>query len=785
MTTVNAKKLLKQHGLNLLPSKGGVSALKLMLSQLNNFLILLLMVAVFVSWFIGDKLDAFLILSIALLNILLSFWQEYKASKELEALRRLEVVNARVIRDGVESEIPASTLVPGDLVILEAGDKIPADGILAEAVSLLVNESALSGESLPLVKSLADKDNQVYFGTTVSSGRGVMIVSLTGSKTKFGTIALDLATIEEEKTPLEVSLDKFSQRAGLVALLVAVFVFVLQLLKGSDFFETFISSTALMVAAVPEGLPAVLTLVLALGVRRMYKRHALVRKMSSVESLGAASVVCTDKTGTLTENKMKVKQISSYKKDETELKECASICNSASLVLKEDGGSFDILGDTTEGALLLWLKEAGFDSGKKRSLGKVSEEIPFDAQRKMMSVLWQEKGSKILYTKGAPESVLAHSKMPQSEIDKLTKKYQEMAEKGLRVLAFAKKDLQQLNSDTALEENLEFLGLIGIADAPRPGVKESLKKAESAGIRVVMITGDNELTAKAIAEEVGLIALGEEVITGLQLDGLDDRQLSDRLYKIRIFARVLPEQKLRIIRAYQSQGEVVVATGDGINDSLALKQAHVGVAMGTTGTDVAKEASDIVILDDNFETIISAIEQGRLIYNNLLKSIKFLMAGNFSEILLIVLAISLSLPTPLLPAQILWINFVTDGLPALALAADPASSRIMSSPPRRFAATFLDAKNLRFVSLSGGIIALLCLVVFFLGTLFGSLEFARTLTFSAVVVTQMAFVFIMRRHHSIISNKYLLSSVIFVLLLQSAILFFPPLQSLFKIELAV
>lgn len=766
LTTIQAAEALKKYGLNVLPQGYSLSAFKIFLSQLKNPFSLVLIAAVVLSFIVGDKIDAILIAAILLLNTILGFWQEYKASKELEALKSFEVLHSRVLRDGKEVEIPSSEIVPSDVVILEPGDKIPADGKIFESYSLQINESILTGESLPILKTIKRGENELFFGTIVVSGRGKFEVLATGVKTRFGSIAQTLTLVEEEQTPLELSLSKLVKGIGVTVVLVTVLLFILRLLQGFKPSEVLLISISLMVAAVPEGLPAVVTIVLALGVHKMYKRKALVRKMIAVESLGGATVILSDKTGTLTKNEMRVKEVKALQKDEEELLKCAVLCNSANLVLKEDSGSFDILGDTTEGALLIWAKEVGKDIELLRSEGKLVEEIPFSLESRKMSIVWQDKGKKITYTKGAPEVILKQVSISEKELGTLDKQYQQMASKGLRVLGFAK--------------NEEFLGLIGIADEVREEVKEAIRIAKEAGLKVVMVTGDNELTAKAVAEEVGLLEMGDEVLTGAQILDLDDEDLKIRLSKIRVFARITPEEKLRLVKLYQSLGEVVAVTGDGVNDSLALKQAQVGVSMGKEGTDVAKEASDIVLLDDNFATLIIAVEEGRLIYSNIVKVIKFLLTGNFSEILLIAIASFFAFPSPLLPTQILWINFVSDGLPALSLGFDSASSNLMKIPPRR-GNNILDRSMVYYILIGGGSIALACLICFYLVFQNFGLDQARASTFTLMVVLQMILPFVIRRHHSITSNKKLLASVLLMITLQILILSVPQLKVLFGI----
>lgn len=779
LTPQQAKTYLNTYGLNQLPEKSTVNSLHLFANQFKNMFSFILAFATLLSFLIGDHIDGYLIGTILLLNTALGFWQEYKASKELEALRKLEVATSRVIRGGEEIEISSKELVPGDIVLLESGDKIPADGIIIEAYDISVNESSLTGESLPVVKSTDKKDNSVYFGTTVSFGRAKMQVTKTGASTKFGKITLVLADVKEEPTPLETSLNNLAKKIGIGAILISLFMFGFRFMQGEPVFDVLFSSIALMVAIVPEGFPAIITVLLALGIRRMYQRKTLVRRMSAVESLGATNIICVDKTGTLTMNKMSVAKTVIDKNEFKSATYAAVICNSASLAIRENHGSFDILGDTTEGALLLWAKDNNVDIDSLRSSGKIIKEIPFDLKRRRMTVLWQDKdGISVVYSKGAPEAILPLCQLSEKRYKELEKEYKNLASKGFRVLAIASKNISSVNEN--IENNLHFLGLVGIADMPHPQAMETIAKARNAGIEVVMITGDNELTAKSIAEAVGLLKEGDEIITGEQLDMLTDSELTQRLEKIRIFARVIPEHKLRIVQKYQEMGKVVAVTGDGVNDALALKQAQVGIAMGKTGTDVAKESADIIITDDNLATIVSAIEQGRIIYNNILKIVKFLMAGNLSEMLTIVLITFAGYPAPLLPVQILWINFVSDGLPALSLAADQSAKGVMQNPSRGNSQAILNYKSLRFILVAGSLIALLNILLFLYAFHAYELQTARIVVFTSIVFSQMFFIFFVRGFREATSNKYLLGSVALVIIMQLLILFLPFFQVLFK-----
>ena len=767
LTTPQAKEALLKYGPNVLPKKGGYSALKIFSNQLKNPFSFVLIVAVSLSFIIGDRIDALLIAAILTLNTILGFWQEFKASRELEALKSLEVLYCKVLRDGSVVEIPSSSLVPKDIVILEAGDQVPADGKAIETYSLQINEAILSGESLPVVKGVKEGENALFLGTTVAAGRGKFEVLKTGINSRFGGIAMSLTELEDEKTPLEISLSKLIKKVAIIVLLVSALIFFIRFLQGFELTEAFLTSIALMVAAVPEGLPAVVTIVLALGVHKMYGKHALVRKMIAVESLGRATVILTDKTGTLTRNEMRVQNVSSEKDKESDLIKCAVLCNSANLVLKEGGGGWDILGDTTEGALLLWAKNHNKDIDLIRSEGKLVEEIPFSLQSRKMTVIWEHHGKKTTFTKGAPEVILKEVTLSEQRLEFWDKEYRKMASKGLRVLAFLKDE--------------EFLGLVGIADQIRDEAKHAIRIAKGAGIKIAMVTGDNELTAMSVAEEIGLLGQGDEVMTGQQLNSLTDEELKNRFGKVSVYARITPEDKLRLVKVFQSMGEIVAVTGDGVNDSLALKSAQIGVSMGKVGSDVAKEASDIVLLDDNFATLIVAIEQGRSIYANILKVIKFLLTGNFSEILLIGVASFLALPSPLLPVQILWINFVTDGLPALALGFDAPSTHIMKTLPQK-ENNILNRSMISYVLTGGLTIAAICLITFYFVYQNLGLSQARAWVFSTMVVLQMVLPFIIRRHHSIASNKKLLGSVILMLILQALIMTMPQLRNLFGID---
>ena len=625
LTSQEADDFLKQYGLNIISEPPRKNIFFKFIEQFNNFLTILLIGAAVFSFFLGETVDSSLIISIVILNAFFGLYQEAKAEESLKALKEMTITKVRVVRDGQQIEIDSKFLVPGDAVYLEEGIKISADGEIVESINLEINEAALTGESLSVSKK---EKEEVFSGTIVSRGRGMMKVVKTGDETKFGSIAKNLSSIKEGLTPLQKKLAGLTKFIGIGGIIVSIIVFIISLFEGSGYFPAFLLAISLAVAVVPEGLPAVMTITLAIGMKRMANKKAIVRKLSAIEALGSITLIATDKTGTLTTNKMQVKEI--YVENEKKREELVLngiLCSTASLVYIHDHGRFDVLGDPTEGALLYLAQKEGIDITEERKKWKLIEEKPFDSVTKMMSVTVRHSGERsdsriqkrfwtsqndIVFSKGAPESIIKICKLTGSEKKKIEKQVEEWAEKGLRVLAFS--------------TGSTFLGIVAIHDAPRLEVNEALRKTKSAGIKVVMITGDNERTAEAIGVTTGLIAEGDEILTGSQLEGYDDRQLLKLLPKIKIFARTNPFQKHRIVSLYQQLGEIVAVTGDGVNDAIALKQADVGVAMGQVGTDVARETADMVITDDNFATIVAAIEEGRGIINNIKNAIKYLLS---------------------------------------------------------------------------------------------------------------------------------------------------------------
>ena len=728
LTSHEAEELLQKFGPNILQPAKKPGFLAVFFGQFNNFLSILLFIAAVVAILIGEMIDGSLILAIVLLNGLFGVYQEKKAEAAIEALSKMTVTKIRVIRDKTDKEIDSRDLVPGDIMYLEEGSKVAADAKLVEAIQLEVNESALTGESLPVVKMMGE---EIFMGTVITRGRAYAEVSSTGSRTKFGQIAANLSSIEEPKTPLQKKMESLSKSIGIIGIAASAIVFFLSKGNGTTVFESFLLAISLAVAVVPEGLPAVLTLTLAIGVKEMAKRKAIVRKLSAVETFGNVTLICTDKTGTLTTNKMRVKELFLNEKIEStltnhtpghissslqQLLHCGILCSTASIIpvhesSKTSDESFDVLGDPTEGATMILAEELGIHPEELRSQWKIIDEMPFDSITKRMWVVVQNPASaeasagkqkSVIYAKGSPESILSISKhikigdkieiLTDERKAKVEQALSEWGRKGLRVLAFAYKTID--NSKHSAED-LTFIGMVGIHDAPRPEVNEALRKAHEAGIKVVMITGDNEITAEAIATHVGLMKKGDEILNGSQVESYSDEELLAKLGKVRIFARTTPFHKQRIVSLYQKLGEVVAVTGDGVNDSIALKQADVGLAMGITGTDVARETADIVIADDNFATIVNAIEEGRNIIKNVKNSIIYLLSCNIAEAIALIGGLALGLPPLFLPIQLLYINLVTDGVPALALAYSPHEERLMKEPPKKSMSVLLKKDYIR------------------------------------------------------------------------------------------
>ncbi len=815
------------HGENRLLEQNRISFLSVFFEQFRNFMVIVLLVATLISGLLGEFTDAVTILIIVFANALLGFFQQVKAERSLQSLRELTAPVARALRDHTWHEIPAKELVPGDVIGLSAGDRVPADCRLLEVSELHVEESALTGESIPSVKKVAavndpsaalgDRVNMLYMGTMTTRGVGEAVVVATGMNTEMGRIANLIQASEDSATPLEDRLTQLGQILVYLSLIITFIVVVAGVIHGHAIYEMFLAGVSLAVAAIPEGLPAIVTIALALGVQRMIKRKAIVRKLPSVETLGCATVICSDKTGTLTKNQMTVKEIfidsrslivegDGYqplgrvlaggipvKESDPALSLLVRIgvsCNNASLT--EEHGQISALGDPTEAALLtLGRKVMNFPPDTRLY------ELPFDSERKRMSVVVKQEDGLQLWVKGAPDLLLDRSThvmmngrievMTRAHRDVILKKLVDMADRALRTLGFAYKRVNQPDGEAdRIEKDLIFVGLVGITDPPRPEVKQAIAQCYNAGIRTVMITGDHKGTAEAIARDLGILPRDGEVVTGAELDGMTDRMLQDRVNNVYVFARVSPLHKLRIVRALQQNGHVVAMTGDGVNDAPAIKAADIGIAMGKTGTDVAKDASALILADDNFATIVAAIEEGRGIYDNIRKFIRYLLASNVGEIVTMFLAMVAGLPLPLLPIQILWVNLVTDGLPAIALGVDDMEEDTMQRPPRDVREGIFARGLGRKIITRGFLIGFMTLFVFYGALqLKTPLETAQTMAFATLVMAQLIHVFDCRSvyygiiERGIFGNLWLVFAVLSSLLLLLAVIYIPLLRPIF------
>ncbi|MBI4096326.1 MAG: cation-translocating P-type ATPase [Candidatus Levybacteria bacterium] len=775
LTTLEAQKLLQSVGKNEVVREERTTPFALFFSQFPNFINAILASASVLSFVIGGYIDGIFILTVILINSVFGFLQEYRAEKSLQKLKEYIKPIARVLRDGKEIQLETCELVPGDLVILSQGDRIPADGKLIADKDIETDESILTGESGTVIKS---RNDNIFLGTLIAKGRGTLLVEATGANTRFGKIAQTLSAVFAEKTPLQKKLDSLGKTLSFFVIIIAFSIIPIGILQGEKFLPLSLLAISVGISAIPEGLPAIVTIALAIGVARMARKKAIVRKMASVETLGSIQILLIDKTGTLTENSQKVKKL--WLKEENYLTPLLKACvlgNTASLIEKANN-SFDIAGSKTDGALLLFAKEKVKNIEALKE-GQIIEEYEFDADTKTIATVFKEKDRKFLFVRGAPENILKESELTSDQKNKITKLFEEYAREGLRIVAFAKKEnIHEVKERKNLEKDLEFLGFVGIYDPPRKEVKLAVEKAKLAGIRTIMVTGDNELTALAIAKDVGLIEKDEDVATGEEIEKMPDEELEKLALKTRIFARNKPEDKLRLVTIFKKLGFVVGVTGDGVNDALALKKADVGIAMGEKGTDVAKEASDIVLTDDNFSTLVGAVEEGRTIYNNIVKSVTYLITGNLSEIALIFFASLFGMPNPLLPTQILWINIVTDSLPALALASDNRDHKVLNLKPRDQDAPILSNHRLTFILIAGLLLAFFLLASFKLSLGVYSTTLSRTILFNLLVVSHMALSFLVRGKSIFKINKFLIASVAITLIVQVIITLHPLSQKL-------
>jgi Ca2+-transporting ATPase len=789
LSSHEAAQRLETNGLNELKEGKPISPLKIFLGQFKSLIIWILIAAGVISGLLGERVDAIAILAIVVLNAVIGFYQEFKAEKSIAALKKMTAPQAKVRRDGQVTSIPASGIVAGDILALEAGDLVAADARLLQAASLKCIESALTGESEAVTKQaetleqsdipLGDRENMVFMGTSVAAGTGQAVVVATAMNTELGRIAgLIEEAGAEERTPLEKKLESFGRVLVWAALGIVALLFGLGLLRGTKPFELFMTSVSLAVAAVPEGLPAVVTVALALGVLRMSRRRALVRKLPAVETLGSTTVICTDKTGTLTVGEMTVRALyvagqsfevtgEGYgpdgevrfegRKAEAQhaapLLELATVlvgCNNAHLA--QEGGTWKTIGDPTEGALLAVGLKAGGDRKRIEEELPKQHEFPFDSDRKCSTVIRKMPNGKLrAFINGAPDVLLERCTnlytstgvRPMTDEDRQSILAQNtaMARQALRVLGSAWRDLDNASpadlTAGAVERDLVFVGLSGMYDPPRPEANDAIAKCRAAGIRVVMITGDHPNTATAIARDIGLASDGDQAIAGVELDKMSDDALLNRVPKISVYARVTAEHKLRIIRALKANGAVVAMTGDGVNDAPALKGADIGIAMGKAGTEVTKQAADMIITDDNFATIVAAVEEGRGIYANIRKTLQYLLAGNTGELLFMTVCVVIGMPTPLLPIHLLWINLVTDGLPALCLATDPIDPDVMKRQPRRPSERITNRSFLRTMFLTGFLTAGVAFAVYIYVLKTGTPETARTYAFAALVFAEL------------------------------------------------
>lgn len=797
-----AQKRIAQYGYNRLEEKPGKSPLLIFFEQFTNILILILIIAAVISAFIGDLIDTIVILAIVLLNAVIGFFQEYRAERALSALKKLEIPAATIIRDGKHQQIPATDIVPGDIVVLTAGEIVPADIRLIESPNLMIDESPLTGESTPVEKStnimmeetsLADRRNMSFNGTVITYGRGVGVAVATGMSTELGRIANLLQITEKIKTPLQIKLDVMGKRIAAAALLLCLIIFIAGVWRGESLQLMSLTSISLAVAAIPESLPAVITIVLALGAYRMSKVNALIRKLPAVETLGCITAICSDKTGTLTQNKMKVEFIydgrdlkKEWSLDTTEMNlvfKAMTLCNDASI--DNDKG----IGDPTEIALLIAASKLDIHKNELEKRYPRINEIPFDSFKKRMTTIHSSHENQEIYLtfmKGSVDSVLDTCSIDSNMKGRILKENEKMAADGIRVLALAYKEIEKGVSLKDVEKDFIFLGLVGMIDPPREEAYEAVKTCMKAGIVPIMITGDHPITAQAIAKRLGITNENGQTITGRDMEVLEPAHLNNLLSSVRVFARVSPEDKIRIVSALKEKGHIVAMTGDGVNDAPALKKADIGVAMGITGTDVSKEASDMILRDDNFATIVKAVHEGRVIYDNIRKFIRYMLSTNSGEILTMFFALMIGMPLPVLPIQILWINLVTDSFPALALGVEPAEKDVMNRPPRDPKESIFARGLWQHIIWVGLLMSFGTLGVMAWGLRHDDLDHARSMVFFTLAGFQMFHVMAIRSEKEsiftlgLLSNKPLLGAVLLTFILQLMITYTPILQRIFK-----
>lgn len=826
-----AEERLSEFGYNELVQTKRATPIQLFMSQFKSPLLLLLVFAAVMSLILGEHIEAYAIFGIVLLNAILGFIQEFRAEKAMEALKKISAPEAKVLRDGKIQKIPARFVVPGDILLLEAGDIVPADSRIFESASLQIEEASLTGESVPSKKitdkyplgtSVADQENMAFMGTVVTYGRGKSVVTRTGMNTEFGKIAESIQTTKDVATPLQVKFAQLAKQIGIMAVILIFVVLIAGTLQGTlSFSKMLIFAVALTVSTIPNSLPIIVTVSLSMGTKRLAKKNMLIKKLPAAESLGAVTIICSDKTGTITKNQMTITHMyvdgktititgigyepkGSFFDEKTQtnpkkfdlILRAGHLCNNANLVVEE--GRHSVIGDPTEGALIVLARKAGIAEELLKHQYTMMEELPFDSDRKRMSVIYEDGHDKKLhaYTKGAPDLLLdvCNRYIENGKVKKLTKKDRDRiltmntvyAKKALRVLGLAYKDVSKKKEYNLkeIEKGLIFIGLVGMIDPPREQVKDAIARCRQAGIKIMIITGDHAITTEAIAEQIGLFKEGDLVITGSDLDQFSDVELEDRIENIRIVARALPIQKLRIVEALQRRGHIVAMTGDGVNDAPAIKKADIGIAMGITGTDVAKEVAKAILLDDNFSTIVNAIEEGRNIYDKMIKSAKYLLSCNAGEITCVFIAILAKFPLPLLPLMLLLMNLLTDDFPALGLGFESGEEGIMDRPPRPVDQKPITSRMFIAIVLFGLIMGT--------GTLFMFMQYkdtdlplAQTVAFTTLVMFQMFAVMSSRSLRTSLtklnpfSNMYLFGAIMASLAIQIAVIYWAPLQSIF------
>ncbi|WBF54807.1 cation-translocating P-type ATPase [Lysinibacillus sp. JK80] len=813
LTDDDVQKRQQVYGYNVLEEGKKTSTLAVFMGQFKDLLVIILLVAAFVSFLLGEVESTIVIMIVVILNAILGTVQHVKAEQSLDNLKALTSPIAKVMRHNQLVEIPSEEIVVGDLLMLEAGDYINADGRLLESHNLHINESSLTGESIAVAKStdpirkqnitIADKKNMVYSGSFVTNGRGIVMVTAIGMQTEIGKIANLLDTAKEKKTPLQISLDQFGEKLALGITLICLAIFTIDLIRGRALVESFMFAVSLAVAAIPEALSSIVTIVLAFGTQKMAKENAIIRKLYAVESLGSVSVICSDKTGTLTENKMVVQEVFVDQKKiphdwlnpinpvEKELMVKALLCSDA---VERDHKE---IGDPTEIALVKLGKQYGLDELKIREQYPRLAEVPFDSTRKLMSTVNQMDKQPIMITKGALDVLLPKVTRIKTStgIFEITPQHRQKIEavnrdfsmNGLRVLAIAYKEVLPLQKvDPRAERDLIFVGLVAMMDPPRKESKEAVESCIKAGIKPVMITGDHKITATAIAEQIGILQNPAEAIEGHALEGLTDQELQEKVQDYSVYARVTPAQKIRIVKAWQDKGHVVAMTGDGVNDGPALKQADIGVAMGVTGTEVAKDASSMILTDDNFSTIVKAIANGRSIYTNIKNAILFLLSGNAGAIFVVLYATVLGLPVPFAPVHLLFINLLTDSLPAIAIGLEPNNKKTMKDKPRNIHTPLLNKKFTTQVVLEGILIAISTIIAFQIGLSTGDTLTASTMAFTTLCLSRLVHGFNSRSKQSIFaigvfSNKYTWFAFIIGVLSLHMVLFMPMLTTVFEV----